>query len=339
MDEPLSICEMQEKKHGLGEDSDPMLLYHDGKTVLGVFDGMGGAGGAECESDFGSGHTKAYVGSRIIKEAIEELINSEPSIVCNDSFVNILSETIKNRYAAEKKKFPPKSKGGLRSALIKEYPTTLAMLCVRRENCNYIIDSYWAGDSRNYIWTNDGLFQVSIDDLQGKLDPLQNLHEDAPMSNCIQADAPFTIHHKSIKDFSGNSKFIVLSATDGCFGYYPSPMDFERILYRTLRKSEDMDDWKSNLSKLFAYATGDDFSFSLAAFGYNQFSDIKKDLSHSNIQEYIYKRDEYENEVRKLNKLEEKISEKGKSLEFKITGMWPDYKKSYLKYMNDYEEG
>jgi hypothetical protein len=168
---------------------------------------------------------------------------------------------------------------------------------------------------------------------------LQNLHEDAPMSNCIQADASFTIHHKSIKDFSVDSKFIAFSATDGCFGYYPSPMDFERIFYRTLKESKDMNDWKSKLSKSFTSVTGDDFSFSLAAFGYKQFSDIQKDLKRSNIQDYIYNRDDYEREVRKLTELEEKISEKGKSLDFKIADMWPIYKKSYLKYMKDYEKG
>lgn len=338
MAKPLSICDMQEKKHGLGEDSDPLLLLYDDMAILGVFDGMGGAGGAECESDFGVSHTKAYVGSRIVKDAIENLINSGTSIISNETFVEDLKGAIINRFAVEKEKYPPKSKGGLRSALIKEYPTTLAMICVRSENKNRIIDSYWAGDSRNYIWTEKGLFQISVDDLKGGLDPLQNLHDDAPMSNCIQADAPFEIHHKRIAEFSIGSKFIVFSATDGCFGYYPSPMDFERILHRTLKEAKSMEDWKSILSKYFAFVTGDDFSYSLVAIGYKRFSDIQKDLRRSNIQEYIRHRDDYECEVRKLRNQEAKISEKGEIIETEIANMWPKYKKSYLSYMDNYEE-
>ena len=65
---------MKPKKIGLGEDSEPIFLNRDFFVAVGVLDGMGGAGGAECISDFGDSHTKAYVASRIIKEAIEKAI-------------------------------------------------------------------------------------------------------------------------------------------------------------------------------------------------------------------------------------------------------------------------
>lgn len=336
--EDLRISIMQEKKPGLGEDSEPINIHIDELVVIGVFDGMGGAGGAECKSAYGDNHTKAYVGSRIVRDAIDALIRAEPQLVSYDDFKKRIKDAIIDRYAQEKEKYPSVSKGGLRSALIKEYPTTLAITSVYKSNDNYIIDSYWAGDSRNYLWTSQGLFQLSIDNLKGNLDPLQNLHEDAPMSNCVQADGPFTIHHQKIQELKDSEKFIVFSATDGCFGYYPSPMDFERILSKTLSNANSLEEWKKQLSKCFALVTADDFSISLAAFGYDNFKEIKKRSSKSNIQPYIYQRDKYERELKKLRKQEETVSALGDKLSETIDNLWPSYKKSYLKYMENYEE-
>ena len=84
MDRINSISRRQDKIEGRGEDSDPILFHNDNIIVVGVFDGMGGAGGAECESDYSvNGHlmTKAYVGSRIVRDAIEFAIKEDPSIV------------------------------------------------------------------------------------------------------------------------------------------------------------------------------------------------------------------------------------------------------------------
>lgn len=336
----LSTCDMKEKKKGLGEDSDPILLRLENLTVTGVLDGMGGAGGAECESDFGSGYTKAYVASRIVKTAIENMIRQNPSFTFQSDFCEILLVTICDRLNQEQMKYPPRTKG-LRSALIKEYPTTLAMTCVREEGTQLIIDSYWAGDSRNYIWTPKGLFQITRDDLKGNLDSLQNLRDDAPMSNCIHADGKFTINRNTIADMSINDKFLVISATDGCFGYYPSPMDFEKALSESVKYSSNMDELKQKLSQAFTYVTADDFSFSIAAFGFHDFKDIKKSLActnNSTVGSYFKKRREYESIVRKRNKLTEEIELMSSELESDIDAIWKDYKISYLKYLHIDEE-
>ena len=337
----LTTCDMQEKKIGLGEDSDPILLQFDKLTITGVFDGMGGAGGAECESDFGSGYTKAYVGSRIVKAALENMIRQNPSFAFHLNFKDILLNTIGERYQEELQKYPPKSKG-LRSALIKEYPTTLAITCVREEGNKYVIDSFWAGDSRNYIWTPKGLFQISKDDLKGDLDPLQNLRDDAPMSNCVHADGKFFINHKCIEGLSTNDKFLIISATDGCFGYYPSPMDFETTLYECVKYSKNMDELKQKLSKAFAYVTADDFSYSIAAFGFGSYKELNKTFSHlsnSNVLSYFRQRKKYEDLIRKRDNLLKDIEQLSNELEAHVDAIWKDYKKSYLKYVNNNEEG
>lgn len=339
MDKVLLIANMQEKKAGRGEDSDPILFSNNDSIFLGVFDGMGGAGGAECVSDYSHGGihmTKAYVGSRIIKEAIETSVRENPGILFDSNLVDILTNIIKDRYAEEKEKYPPKSKGGLRSALIKEYPTTLAITCINRVADSFSIDSFWAGDSRNYIWNQNGLFQISVDDLKGNLDPMQNLHEDAPMSNCIQADGAFKINHKNIL-VSDKEKFVVISATDGCFGYYPSPMDFEKALIDSLNNASSKEEFEMNLSTAFAFVTADDFSFSLAAIGYKNFHDLKSCLrpSSKHVRKYFKQRQHFEEEVRKA---EERIAKLKESTDSWMTSLWPEYKRNYLKYMESDEE-
>lgn len=339
MEKTLRLAYMQEKKIGRGEDSDPISYENSDSVLLGVFDGMGGAGGAECSSDFshdGIDMTKAYVGSRIIRDSIEKAVHENPELIFGTDFAERLSDIIKNRYSIEKEKYPPKSKGGLRSTLIKEYPTTLAILCVISTDSTYNIDSYWAGDSRNYIWMSNGLFQISIDDLRGNLDPMQNLHEDAPMSNCIQADGAFRINHKRIS-LTRNSKFVVISATDGCFGYFPSPMDFEKALVDSLNHSTSEDEFKHKLATTFAYVTADDFSFSIAAIGFKNFKELKSYLGSpiKLVKEYFRKRRHFEQEVRKTNA---KLAKLKKGVDRDLTSLWPAYKRNYLKYMETDEE-
>lgn len=183
---------------------------------------------------------------------------------------------------------------------------------------------------------SDGLYQISIDDLKGELDPLQNLREDAPMSNCIQADAPFRINHKKIT-LKNKSKFVVISATDGCFGYYPSPMDFEKALIDSLNKSNSIDELKEMLALAFTYVSADDFSFSIACIGFKNFNELKSYLGSPNklVKAYFNKRAHFEQEARKA---EDKIIRLRKGVETSLSELWPTYKRRYLKYMENDEE-
>ncbi|MDE6577454.1 MAG: protein phosphatase 2C domain-containing protein [Muribaculaceae bacterium] len=333
---------MREKRIGRGEDSDPILLTSsadESLIVTGVLDGMGGAGSSECESDFSTDRenkTKAYVASRIIKEAIENFITDSFSLILSNDFSTVLKERIKSRLSDEIKKFPPKSKSILRSALIKDYPTTLALTTIHSLEDNYCINSYWAGDSRNYLWTKNGFFQISKDDLKGNPDPLENLKNDAPMSNCIHADGDFEIHNIRIDSIPVTEKIIILSATDGCFGYYPTPMDFEKVLRKTMKSSSSFEEWVIKLVREFEAVTGDDFSFAVATVGFEYFRDLKKTLSKGDYLSQNYfrlknTRDEVINIYKKLiGKLHRKIQKE-------VSFIWPKYKKNYLKYLDSNE--
>ena len=327
---------MREKRIGRGEDSDPILFQSKSGdfVAVGVFDGMGGAGSVECLSDFSeedNHKTKAYVASRIIRNAINNLLHSTANNEIRDLRIK-LKDAILARYAEEKEKYPSKSKISLRSSLIKDYPTTLALSTVQIVEDKFLINSYWAGDSRNYLWTKDGFFQISKDDLKGDLDPLDNLAEDAPMSNCLHADGSFKIQQISIDTLPSTEKIIMISATDGCFSYFPSPMDFERVLNSTLLSSQSLEEWERKLVEEFEAVTADDFSFGIATIGFKDFKDIKRSIAQLNKSSKVYfnKRKTWEWEIKKA---ERKVANLHKRIGQELLTSWSKYKTDYLKYL------
>lgn len=323
----ISINFMTEKREGHGEDSAPFFLSTDDFCAVGVFDGMGGSGAAMCKSDLGE-HTKAYVASRIVKEAVESYIRHK----ADESTTNTIdAEGIrliaKSRLEQEKSNFPAKA-SGLRSRLVRDYPTTLALITSQITDEGSLVNSYWAGDSRNFLWTQDGFFQISKDDLDTELDPLENLRNDAALSNCVCADRDFIINQKAI---TVQGKYILISATDGCFGYFLTPMHFQNVLLAGLKNSSDEAGWCSYVKDAFAKVTGDDVSLSLCAIGYESFDELKASFEKTEIPE-----------LTEINKIQDEISrisidleEKKNSLEGFIQEGWSAYKESYLKYLNE----
>lgn len=337
MENVLIIGDMIEKRIGRGEDSDPILLSQNDSLCVGVLDGMGGAGSIECDSDYtkdGNRKTQAYVGSRIIRKAILDTIISKPDMIEDLNFKERLKNIILERYSLEKEKFPRNFKTSLKSSLIKEYPTTLALVTVIKGEKEYLIDSYWSGDSRNYYWHPNGFYQISKDDLKGDLDPLENIREDAIMSNSLQANGIFEIHHKRISSIPLSNKFIVISATDGCFGYYPSPMDFERILQTTLMRASSIEEWKKILISEIESVTGDDFSFGIALIGFTDFNDVKKNFEFKKENKYFISRNNLEREKKKYEKVIRRLENR---VEHNLIQNWTEYKADYLKYMDNYE--
>lgn len=316
---------MIEKREGHGEDSDPLFLVKDDFCVVGVFDGMGGSGAGKCKSDFGDGHTKAYVASRIIKESVYNYMNyaKSTSEICAERIKN----TAKSRLEEEKHNFPPKA-SGLRSKLVREYPTTLAVVtCEQKANGDFTINSYWAGDSRNYLWNSDGFFQISKDDLDTELDPMENLRNDGVLSNCVCADREFEINSRSI---TVSKSFIILSATDGCFGYFPTPMHFHEVLLAGLKSSKDETEWENYIKKEISNVTGDDISLSLCAIGYKDFHSLKESFEHEKIEGF----DEMEDLRKEIDNIKNSIEQKKAALEAKMQSEWNSYKANYMKYIN-----
>ena len=322
---PISLKFMIEKREGHGEDSTPLSIVKNDFYAVGVFDGMGGSGAALCKSEYGDNHTKAYVASRIIQEAVNAYIDNVKSV--NEITSEGIRFTARERLEQEKSNFPTKA-SGLRSKLVRDYPTTLAITTANKnEDDTHTVNSYWAGDSRNYLWTLDGFYQISKDDLDTELDPLDNLRNDGALSNCICADRDFFINTNSIKV---DGKFIILSATDGCFNYFATPMHFHEVLLTGLKISEDVSAWENFCKEEMSAVTGDDLSLSLLAIGFNDFNDLKSSFAQSELKCI----NEINNAQNKIKTLSKDLEEAKTSLENLIQAEWKEYKTSYLKYLN-----
>lgn len=322
----IKINFMTEKRKKHGEDAPPLLVIKNKAIAVGVFDGMGGAGAATCSSKYGEDLSKAYVASRITEEEVESIF--EESL--GDEYISsdLLKERITQRLKKEQEMYTPKTKSMLRSKLVREYPTTMAVVTMRTDLPELQIDSYWAGDSHCYLWTRKGFFQISKDDLDEDNDPMENLHNDATISNCICADRDFHINHKQI--ILANEPVTILCATDGCFGYYPSPMHFEYVLKQCLQKAKNEDDWKNRLLQNIKMVAGDDTSLSLIGFGFESFSKFKNMMTSRPVKG-IGKLRDLESQISSLKQRLVKIQEEYNQT---MATAWSQYSQEYMKHIN-----
>lgn len=325
---------MVEKIDGHGEDSEPLSIVNEDNYAIGVFDGMGGSGASTCESDFGSGYTKAYVASRIVKEIVERYL--QQSLCSKELSADGIKDCIQKRLLDELEKFPPRTKTMLKSRMVRDYPTTMALSTVRRMNDYWQVDSFWAGDSRNYLWQIDGLHQISKDDLDTEADPMENLRNDAPMSNCINASNDFVINHRCFHHLS--EPFIVLSATDGCFGYLPSPMHFEYLLKSTLMEAHSLEEWKESLISKIKEVTGDDFSMSLVCVGFECYEHLNACMTVRNtfcFDNIIAKEGLINWIQRQIEWSQNYLSEEKEKYDEMLTQEWQKVKSDYMKYLSE----
>lgn len=262
------------RKENGGEDSDPFIIVSKNNNwgAIGVFDGMGGSGSAIRTMSDGEKHTDAYIASRLVRDTtLNYVINNKKCGVDFDT--KALSYAIKHDLDVKKEELnivPSK----LKSTMMKILPTTMAMMSWDIRKTGIEIYSYWAGDSRNYILFRGGLCQVSKDHARNGGDAMYNLHNDPPMSNCISQSEPFYISKLS---FVSNEPIILISCTDGCFGYLPSPMHFEKLLLDTLYISNNEKEWANNIDDALLCVSGDDYSIAITMIGLS-FNEWKKHM-------------------------------------------------------------
>lgn len=254
----------QEQIRGKGED---FFLFEEDqrKLVMGVFDGCGGSG-ARVYPAF-KGFTGAKVAARALAAAVkiwfqDYMEGSRPEKSLKAIADKMLS-TCRERASSGQ---------ALLGSLNREFPSTIAFFTAFLGKNE--VDFYWCGDSRGYLLDERGLHQVTVDDVT-VTDAMDNLREDAPMTNVASASRPYEIHRKQVLL---EKPAAVLNATDGCFGYLPTPMEFEKLLLTTLKEAENMVHWKKLLEKKISQVSGDDFSMTLWTGTYGDFFSMKETL-------------------------------------------------------------
>lgn len=254
----------REQIPGRGEDSWCYSL-NDRAAIFGVLDGLGGSG-AMGYREYG-GHTGAYMASRTAAQSLIQWFDGLCSgVPCSiDSMADQILEDLQYCRSLTTQT------SGLKGSIVRDFPTTVAAWLLRNKEDRITGYSISAGDSRNYILDAEGLGQISMDDLTG-VDAMSNLYRDAPMTNVLSAEGGFRLHRMR---FEPKGPTVFLSATDGCFGYLKSPMEFEHLLLETLMTSQSVDHWNKRLSEAIGEAAGDDYSLAVAAVGFRTFRELR----------------------------------------------------------------
>jgi serine/threonine protein phosphatase PrpC len=322
------------KVAGEGEDADPILRVGPDLGLLGVFDGMGGAGGRVYDTPDGR-HTGAYIASRFARNVVErlmlELIKPEWNLdgtATAAELQRVLASSLAARLAELK---APET--ALRSKLVKALPTTMTLAVLQRTDPvagGFACHLFWAGDSRAYVVQPEaGLRQLTTDDLRSGGDAMRNLTDDSVMNNCISADTEFHINHRQVEL---QTPFLLLCATDGCFAYVRSPMHFEHLLLSTLEDARDAEAWRRALEAKVTAITGDDAALALLGLGTDLggFKKLFKNRAAELQRRYIDPLEEVDGQV---HRAEQELADL-KTRRTDIAGeLWGAYRHDYERYL------
>ena len=245
-----------------GEDS----YYYEAtenRFIAAAFDGCGGSGSRKYDNF--SKKTGAYLASRAISGGIKSWFDSGKKEDEMQRYVQSSLDALQT-YADVS--------GRVMGSLGKAFPTTAAIVSGAITKKSTEITCSWAGDSRCYLLNANGLHQLTKDDLDDE-DAMSNLYNDGIMTNVINASTPFTLHQSR---FRLNEPGILIAATDGCFGYLKSPMEFEYLLVDTLVRATGPMGWKQALNDRIHAVTGDDYTLSVAGLGYASFVEMQRSL-------------------------------------------------------------
>lgn len=301
-----------EARKALGEDNWAYGFCED-SGIIAVFDGCGGSG-ARKHDDYNN-HSEAFMAARLCSGALYECIqqhfpvNISPDVFARQIVEPYLTDVIKANIPTEKTN-SIKIKG------MRTLPSTMAAALIRMERGKELsVSPIWAGDSRVYILDSTGLSQLTIDD-SNQPDPMEGLYDDGTLTNVICVDKPV---HLNCSTFIIKPPFIVIAATDGCFGYVSSPMEFEGMILHTMLESSSIAQWEDNLKKLIASYAGDDHTLCLASFGYGSFVTIQQTFQNR----YNYLRKNYLETVW-ATPWEDRDTRRS---------LWTSYRRNYMKYI------
>lgn len=263
----------RDKIVGKGEDADPFAIATEDRTVLGVFDGLGGAGAEVYETQDGP-RTGASIGAAVAAYAAREAA----ATASGATLATALHDHIASRLQAALARLTT-TPSGLKGKLVRKLPSTVAVLEVSNDpsGAGRICRAFWAGDSRLYVLDLHGLRQLSRDHLSTDHDAMENLIQDAELRNCARADDEFTIDTAETTVL--RSGFVAIAATDGVFGYLPTPMHFEALLLDTLAETSSFREWTELLTDRIAAVTQDDASLAFAAVGWEDQPSLSRALA------------------------------------------------------------
>jgi hypothetical protein len=295
---------------------------------------MGGAGGTAYETPDGP-RTGAYLASRLARDVVEQrmvaLLDPEWNLdgpATAQDLQRSVRAALQERLAELK---APTS--GLRSRLLRALPTTMALVALQRREPGgdrWACHALWAGDSRAYVMRPaTGAQQLTVDDIRDRGDAMANLREDSVVSNAMSADTDFVVHYRKVEL---TAPFLVIAATDGCFGYLPSPMHFEHLVLAALRDAPDTDSWSAAVQAAVTAVTGDDAAMATLGVGadHDAFRTLFAQRTADLEQRWIAPLDDLDANLRQH---ERKLEELRTARRQRQAQLWAAYKPGYEEYL------
>jgi hypothetical protein len=326
-----------ERVPGQGEDADPILRDGRDLGLIGVFDGMGGAGGTVYDTPDGR-RSGAYLASRLARDVVERRMLDllEPEWNLNGrAAAEDLQRSVQKALVECLQELSP-APSALRSKLLRALPTTMALVALQREEPagpTWAGHVFWAGDSRAYVFEPDGAHQLTTDDIRDGSDAMANLRQDSIVGNAMCADADFHVNYRKVKL---RSPFILVAATDGCFGYVRTPMHFEHMFLRTLQGAGDAESWSSALQAEIEAMTGDDAAMSALAVGasFEGFKSLFEDRTDKLGKRFTAPLDQLDQEIARA---EQELEALRGRREVQATKLWREYQARYERYLHDHQ--
>lgn len=296
----FSVCG---EKNSSNEDSYSYCFDEKGGYIA-VYDGFGEAD-STIYPEFGN-KTGGYFASRLAADITLQMFR-------NNNFTFSQMDSIK--LGSDMKKYIDKLNRSVGAEEKKPLlPTTASIIACNYSDDNSISFEYlWAGNSRGYVIDKNGLGQITEDDVVEKTD-LAVSDEDERLVNLINAETDFKIHSRMVKS---QYPAMVITATDGAFKCFATPMEFEYAILYTLNRAKSISQWESLLNRLIGEFADDDYSIMVAAFGFEDF----KDLKH-----YYFDRTKYV-----FSEYISPMSQTGDDAETVIKEMWKKYKEEYYR--------
>lgn len=261
----------EEAVKNCGEDSYFVRCKKDGIVTMGVFDGCGGIGGRRYPKV--NNRTGAWIGSQVAAYAAD-MFSKNNKFFLNRNDAAALQAYISKKLKSTKQKITQFDEIQIGGTLNKALPTTVSIIIAQQSDTNELLcECVWAGDSRGFLLDRDGLCQLTTDDIDMNADDaFANLREDGILTNVANGDGDFVLHSGVVQI---KSPVMLISATDGCFGYFLTPMDFENIILKSLVSTKNPTEWRKVLCENIKAVTGDDYTMTVACFGFDSFEQMQ----------------------------------------------------------------
>jgi hypothetical protein len=243
-------------------------------AAIGVFDGCHGLGSRKYPVFHQ--HTGAYMSSRCISGAVRDwfMDTCGSGLPAPEEMASGIRNYITEAFAACTAYVP--QTGNLKGSLRRDFPATFTLALMEEGEKNFFdLHIFTAGDSRIYLLNPEGLAQLSVDDTCSN-DALWSLRHDPPMTNVVSSDGRYDLNWRK---FRLRLPFAVITATDGCFAYVPTPMDFEDMILEAMTTSKTPDLFEKNLQRRFSQTAQDDSCFGWMSAGFGSFQNMKKAMT------------------------------------------------------------